>query len=108
MIQSISMTFSKYFEFKGRASRTEFWTFYIFIFLVALVFSLGEGFLKGLGLGSFSGIANVFFLITFIPNISCAVRRIRDTGKNVWFALFPIVNFILLFFPSQPTETQED
>jgi uncharacterized membrane protein YhaH (DUF805 family) len=108
MFQSIAMTFSKYFEFKGRATRKEFWTFYVFLLILLFTLNLIEGFLSGIGLGNFNGLANIVSLITFIPNISCAVRRIRDTGKNVWFALFPIVNFILLFFPSAPEETRED
>ena len=108
MFQSIAMTFSKYFDFKGRATRREFWTFYIFLLLLLTTLQLSEGILSGIGLGAFNGLANIVSLITFIPNISCAVRRIRDTGKNVWFALFPIVNFILLFFPSAPQETHEE
>jgi uncharacterized membrane protein YhaH (DUF805 family) len=108
MFQSIAMTFSKYFDFKGRASRKEFWTFYIFLLLLLTTLQLSEGILSGVGLGAFNGLANIVSLITFIPNISCAVRRIRDTGKNVWFALFPIVNFILLFFPSAPQEAHEE
>ena len=108
MIQSIAMTFSKFFEFKGRATRKEYWTFYVFFFVVIFTLQVFEGFLSGIGLGDFNGLANIVSLISFIPNISCAVRRIRDTGKNVWFALFPIVNFILLFFPSAPEETHED
>lgn len=108
MFQSIAMTFSKYFDFKSRATRTEFWTFYIFTFVVLFALGLIEGILIGIGLSNFTGLANLAYLIQFIPSISCAVRRVRDTGKNVWFVLFPIVNFILLFFPSSPQETDEE
>lgn len=108
MFQSIAMTFSKYFDFKGRATRREYWTFYLFLLIVIVTLTIFEGFLSGIGLVNFNGLANIVSLITFIPNISCAVRRIRDTGKNVWFALFPFINFILLFFPSAPQETDEE
>jgi len=108
MFQSIVMTFSKYFEFRGRATRREYWTFYLFFLVVIVTLTIFEGFLSGIGLGNFNGLANMLSVISFIPNLSCAVRRIRDTGKNVWFALFPIVNFILLFFPSAPQETHEE
>jgi uncharacterized membrane protein YhaH (DUF805 family) len=108
MLQSIAMTFSKYFEFKGRATRKEYWTFTIFFTVILFVLQLTENLSTFVGVGIFNGIAGLVSLITFIPNFTCAVRRIRDTGKSVWFVLFPIINFILLFFPSAPEETHED
>jgi uncharacterized membrane protein YhaH (DUF805 family) len=38
--QSVKHVFSNYVNFKGRASRSEYWWFYLFCVLVALVLDL--------------------------------------------------------------------
>jgi uncharacterized membrane protein YhaH (DUF805 family) len=54
------------------------------------------------------GLVGLYGLVTFIPSIAVAIRRLHDTGKSGWFMLIgfiPLVGLILIFFlasDSQP------
>jgi uncharacterized membrane protein YhaH (DUF805 family) len=50
--------------------------------------------------GDFGG--NLVSIITLLPTIAVAVRRMHDVGKSGWFILVPIYNFILAVSPSKP------
>ena len=95
-MESVTSALTKYFEFKGKATRKEFWTFYLFTVIVALVF----GFIEGL-LGV-SGLSNLTAIALTIPTISCGVRRMHDAGRNGWFIIVPVVNLIFLLSASVP------
>lgn len=88
--ESIRVCLTKYAEFKGRASRSEFWWFLLFVTLVtgALTY-LSEN------LGS------VFLVAVLLPLLAAGTRRLNDSGKSPWWQLFllaPIGGIILLGF----------
>ncbi len=76
----------KYANFNGRASRSEFWFFSLFI-LICYVISF-----------IFITISIKFFFIVFIililglviPSFAVAVRRLHDVNKSGWFVLLPL------------------
>lgn len=84
--------FKKFAVFSGRASRTEYWMFALFhvlAFIVAIILDnmLGtaiEGVIYGLFYFAYA-------LVTVVPSISLATRRLHDVGKSGWMFL---VNFI--------------
>lgn len=90
-------TTRKYATFSGRASRSEFWWFYLALalwygVLLALVYALGD---PGIVL-FFLGLA-----VAFVPVLAVQVRRLHDTGKSGWLlllALVPVVSIVLLVF----------
>ena len=88
----------QYASFSGRASRAEYWTF----ILVNLVIQIGGVVLLP---SRFKALLIVFYLLSFLPTIAVAVRRLHDTNKSgaYWFyGLLPIVGpFILLVFTLQ-------
>ena len=95
MIQSIKGTLKKYVDFTGRATRSEYWTFYLF-YVVSLFVS---GFVGGLlGIGALS---NIVLVVLLIPLIACGARRNHDVGKSGWFMLVPFYNLALLLTPSK-------
>jgi uncharacterized membrane protein YhaH (DUF805 family) len=97
---SVISAFKNYVNFSGRATRSEFWWFFLFcILLYMLTFSLSvEEFngalsnselqngnpaqLVGLFIQSWFGVA---FLVTFIPSITIAVRRFHDLNMSGWW-----------------------
>ena len=97
---SVISAFKNYINFSGRATRSEFWWFFLFcILLYMLTFSLSvEEFngalsnselqngnpaqLVGLFIQSWFGVA---FLVTFIPSITIAVRRFHDLNMSGWW-----------------------
>jgi|TARA_Y100000294_G_scaffold177588_1_gene203610 uncharacterized membrane protein YhaH (DUF805 family) len=86
-----------YTNFKDRASRQEYWMFFLFNIIFVFAISFIEGFLYGFGiLGYYSSIlSNIYTLAILIPSIAVGVRRMHDTGKSGWFLLIPIYNLIL-------------
>lgn len=85
----------KYAVFSGKASRAEFWNFFGFFWSTMLIVAMIE---------TLIGVDFIFPLVylgLLLPYISCAVRRVRDSGGNGWFILIPIYNIILLFSPSK-------
>lgn len=94
MINLIASSLKKYVDFQGRATRKEFWSFFVFFNSVSFIAGL---------LNSFIGtelVGNLFLAGFFLPYISVAVRRMNDVGKSGWFIAVPIYNLILFCTPS--------
>ncbi len=88
--EAIRVCLTKYAEFTGRASRSEFWWFTLFVILVAgaLVY-LSEA------------LSNVFLIAMLLPFLAAGARRLHDSGKSPWWQLFllvPVAGIILLGF----------
>lgn len=80
MFQSVLGTLKKYADFKGRASRAEFWTFFVFVLIaqaVAGVIDLLFG--GGPRGGVFSLLAGV---LLFVPQLAVTVRRLHDVNRS--------------------------
>ncbi len=95
--------FAKYAQFEGRASRSEFWWFYLATVLLgfvalapALLGFVGvvteSGAVAALGFG-LSGLLMLALLGLIIPSISSQVRRLHDVGFSGWLVL---LNFVSL------------
>ena len=85
---SVKVCFSKYADFSGRATRPEYWWFFLFILLVNLGLSLFSNTLSGL-----------FSLATVVPSIAAAARRLHDTNRSGWWqliAFLPVVGLVVL------------
>lgn len=94
----------KYFTFSGRASRSEYWYYNLFLVLVVLAYILILVALNGLG-GLRNGEFSTFFLVVaaigglgilyiYIPVLSAGVRRYHDIGLSGWvfLAVFVLSN----------------
>ncbi len=105
---------NRYADFKGRASRSEYWYFMLFSLIIGIILAFLDS-LIGTAPDDKAGagiLGTIFSIATFIPALSLAIRRLHDIGKKGWWVLagvIPIVNFIgifvLLFFfikDSQP------
>ena len=94
MKRAVYYGFRNYLNFKGEATRPEFWWFFLF-FHVAYI--LGVVLEIALGLNGFIGFVSV---VVWLPLLSVSVRRMHDAGKSGWFLLVPIFNLYLLVQPS--------
>ena len=83
--QAIKICFKKYFEIKGRASRSEYWYFILFILL-----GYGAGILLGLIAPVLLWLLGIFVLAILIPAITVAARRLHDINKSGWYQALPI------------------
>lgn len=105
-LDAIKSGFQNYFNFKGRASRSEFWYWVLFTVLIGLVASTLESAIwptpsfEGDWMQNFESIAaqqtplsNILALVLFIPNLSMLARRFHDAGfsaKWLFLQLIPI------------------
>jgi uncharacterized membrane protein YhaH (DUF805 family) len=94
-VEAIKVCLTKYVDGKGRASRSEYWYFALFSFILDI--------LTG-------GVAAIFLLL---PSITVSVRRLHDIGKSAWaflWILLPIIGWIVLIYysvkPGEPRMNQ--
>ena len=104
--QSIESVFSKYADFSGRATRSEYWYFYLFNFLVFMVYyialfaMLESGSRDSSAVGYLSVMIIIYALVMTIPSLAVTVRRLHDTGHSGWWIflnLIPVIGSIVLF-----------
>lgn len=115
-MDSVRTCLHKYAVFEGRASRSEFWWFYLFVTLVSfavvvpgtmlvLVGAIASGsgdpsplIWVGLALTLLGSIATLGLLL---PMIAVGCRRLQDRGQSGWLLLLSFVPFgsvVLLVF----------
>jgi uncharacterized membrane protein YhaH (DUF805 family) len=94
-VQAVKTCFSKFATFSGRASRPEYWWFFLFEILVIIATSMVSD--------TLSAIAGV---VVLIPGLAVSIRRLHDVGRSGWFmllGLIPLLNLILLYWAVQPS-----
>ena len=84
VFESALGTLRKYADFKGRASRHEFWCFFAFVIIANAVAGM-VGMLLGFG----RGLSGMVGLLLIIPQIAVAVRRLHDVGKSARELIVP-------------------
>lgn len=98
-VEAVKSVFSKWKDFEGRASRSEYWWFIGFIVLASMILSLVDGAIFGFpsqGQQQNGPISAIFSLVIFIPTLAVLVRRFHDTGRSGWFALLPAAISLIL------------
>lgn len=95
--KSLRTCFSKYATFSGRASRSEFWWFMLFLVLLDagldLLFPPESG--DNGSIVARSPISFLLSVITFRPSVAVSVRRMHDVNKHGAFVFIPIYNIVL-------------
>lgn len=119
--QSINSVFAGYFKFSGRASRSEYWWFFLFELIVGgiafaidtalVIFTLRAAAWNETALLALSPLDFMlvyYMLITFFPRMTVTVRRLHDVGLSGFFYLMyfvPIVGglvvFVMTLLPSE-------
>jgi len=86
--ESIQTCFSKYADFNGRATRSEFWWWVLFVILATIAANILNdklGILVSLG--------------TLLPYIAVTARRLHDTNRSGWWQLIgiiPVIGWIIM------------
>jgi len=99
---------SKYADFNGRATRSEYWYFILFYILISIVLGLIDRFVinsqSGMSIdeatqGGF--LQFIFALGLLIPMIAIGIRRLHDIEKSGWWLLIglvPVLGAIVLIY----------
>ncbi len=118
--EAVSKVYSNYVTFGGRARRSEYWWWALYMLITGVVVGIIEA---GLGLGTgavgsvggeFSAnydggpISGIWSLLHLLPGLAVAVRRLHDTDRSGWLllvALIPLIGVIVLivWFASRGT-----
>ena len=112
---------NKYFQFEGRATRSDFWYFMLYSIIISILLGI---------IGTVLGIEYVmqmdsmkmvegtgelvpavvdfplnllqlgFSLLLFFPTLAISIRRLHDIGRTGWWyliALIPLLGMLVLF-----------
>jgi uncharacterized membrane protein YhaH (DUF805 family) len=95
--------FSNYAKFRGRASRSEFWWFILFVSLVGVGLNLID---NAIGWGFILG--GIWSLVILLPVLGLYFRRLHDTDRSAWWLLIGLIPFIggivlIVFWASKGT-----
>lgn len=120
-LQYIKWSLINYFSVKGRADRSEFLIFMVFVSFVGVlaatidfkifgpeVFPTTQEILHGQTMPSYFGLTHMVGLAFFIPSITVTTRRLHDRGKTGWWQLSYItvigvlVVFVWCLYASSP------
>jgi uncharacterized membrane protein YhaH (DUF805 family) len=95
--EAIEKCFKNYAEFNGRASRSEFWWWALFVFIL----SWGGQIIS-------QSFGTLVSLVTLLPSLAVGARRLHDTGRSGWWQLIgfiPILGWLVMIYwcvlPSQ-------
>ena len=100
----MTLPLKRYFDFRGRSRRKEYWMFFLFLVLASEVLGIIDQTL-GLTYGGSGNTTNsfrsdngmlgsIFSLLTFIPIISVGVRRLHDTDRTGWWLVAPLLGLL--------------
>jgi uncharacterized membrane protein YhaH (DUF805 family) len=94
---AIKKCFTHYAGFRGRAARSEYWYWVLFVVLASI----------GLSMVS-QDLASIFSLAILLPGFAVGARRLHDIGKSGWWQLLSLVPLlgwaVLIYWAVQPSE----
>lgn len=97
-MQAIQSCLSQYATFSGRATRPEFWWFFLFQILALMVAGM-------LGDVAYSILA----LLLLLPALAVGTRRLHDVGRSGWWQLLTVTGIgylVLLYWFVQPSQAE--
>jgi uncharacterized membrane protein YhaH (DUF805 family) len=74
--EAVGACFAKFATFSGRASRSEYWFFHLFSFLLVIV------------------TAGFAFFVLFLPLLAVNARRLHDVDRSGWWMLIAVIPFV--------------
>lgn len=121
-VEAVRRMYSKYAQFSGRASRSEYWWVQLFLFLVYAVVLGLSGTIGSTAYGEPNALGTVlsllllaFVLGSLVPLIALGVRRLHDANFSGWLYLLGLIPFVggiimlvLTLMPSRPEGARFD
>lgn len=92
--------YKHYWDFQGRASRSEYWLFFLWCVILGAIAGVADMALSGGKPGLFGPCALFCTFANLIPNLSLSFRRLHDTNRSAWWlfiACIPLVGALALF-----------
>lgn len=89
-VEAIKSGFNNYVGFSGRAARSEYWFWTLFVIIASIVAAILDVML-GLGL-----IGAIVSLALFLPGIAVSIRRLHDIDRTGWWLLIAFTGIGLI------------
>jgi uncharacterized membrane protein YhaH (DUF805 family) len=98
--EAISYCFRNYVGFKGRAARSEYWYWTLFVYLLLIVAWLIDMTVFGFNTTGVNPMAVLASLATLLPTLAVSARRLHDIDRSGWWALliFTVIGYIVLIY----------
>ena len=99
-VEAFTTAWRKSFTYGGKATRAEYWWFYLINFIaifgvyVLMVLAAANGLVYIEGLQFVFSLLLIYVLASAFPNLSIVVRRLRDIGKKWTWIFISLVPFI--------------
>lgn len=115
MSEAVVSVFKNWKNFQGRASRSEFWYFFLAGCLISIAITIIEiatGIVDIESSEPEQGILfNIFFLMILIPSLSVTARRLQDRGISGWWQLSYLIvigGFVIPIICMLPAKEEEN
>ena len=85
-----------YCNFSGRSSRSEYWWYSLFTFILGFIVAIFAGIL---GENAGNALTGIVYLALLLPGLGLTVRRLHDINKSGWWILInliPLVGWIIM------------
>jgi uncharacterized membrane protein YhaH (DUF805 family) len=86
--EAIRSGFNNYVGFSGRAARSEYWYWVLFVILVSMVTAILDAAL--FPFNQVSPLNSIAALVLLLPGIAVAVRRLHDMDHAGWWVLIAL------------------
>jgi uncharacterized membrane protein YhaH (DUF805 family) len=97
---AVKSGFSNYLGFSGRAPRSEYWYWVLFVVVASVLLSMVS-----------RNLSSIFSLVVLLPGIAIGSRRLHDVGRSGWWQLLSLTGIgllLLLYWAVQPSEGDND
>jgi uncharacterized membrane protein YhaH (DUF805 family) len=110
-MDAVRSGFGNYVTFSGRARRSEYWFWVLFVIIAIVIATAIDGMINpdlvttssGDGMYGVSATGGIVALIVslalFLPGLAMTVRRLHDIDRSGWWiliGLIPLIGFIVL------------
>ena len=88
---------NNYVNFNGRASRSEYWWFFLFTMILQFIALPIDIVVLGYDMmdpGAIQIVGTIAGLALFLPALCVLVRRLHDLGKSGWWFLIALIPFL--------------
>jgi uncharacterized membrane protein YhaH (DUF805 family) len=93
-VEAVKSGFNNYVNFSGRAQRSAFWWWAVFVIIVDIIVFIVDRVILGGPV-----LAWIAFLALILPGLAISVRRLHDLDRSGWWlliVLIPLVGLIVL------------
>lgn len=105
---------NNYFNFEGRATRKQYWLFFLFFFIISMIWGAFAGMDNFIGT-LFGIVYALYILAVIVPLLSIGARRLHDRNLSGWWQLLVLLPFIgslilliLFVLPGTPGQNRFD